>query len=147
LIAAFKLAQAALFVTVGIAALRLMHHDLPESLARLAHHLRFNPESRFIDFLMERASIVNDKLLRRIGFSLFAYATLGSVEGIGLYLEKAWAEYLTLLITASFLPFEIFEVYRRLTLMRSSLLIINVMVFLYLLKVLVERGKQKRIAR
>jgi uncharacterized membrane protein (DUF2068 family) len=122
-----------------------MHHDLPESLARLARHLRFNPESKFVDFLMDRASLMNDKLLRRIGFSLFAYATVGTIEGIGLYLEKAWAEYLTLLITASFLPFEIFEVYRRVNLMRSSLLIINVLVFAYLLKVLIDRGRQKRL--
>jgi uncharacterized membrane protein (DUF2068 family) len=112
-------------------------------LARLAHHLRFGPESRFVDFILERASLVNDKLLRRIGFSLFAYAALGTAEGIGLYLEKAWAEYMTLGITVSFLPWEIFEVFRRATLIRCSLLVVNILVFLYLLKVLVDRGRGK----
>ena len=62
----------------------------------------------------------------------------------GLYLEKAWAEYMTLGITASFLPWEIFEVFRRSTWVRLVLLIVNVLVFLYLLKVVVEREKQKR---
>ncbi|MGA2558482.1 MAG: DUF2127 domain-containing protein [Terracidiphilus sp.] len=142
LIAAFKLGQALLFVAVGVTALRLVHQDLPYFLARLAHHLRFGPESRFVDFILERASLVNDKLLRRIGFSLFAYAALGITEGIGLYLEKAWGEYMTLGITASFLPWEFFEAFRRATPMRLGLLVVNIMVFLYLLKVLVERGKQ-----
>jgi hypothetical protein len=44
------------------------------------------------------------------------------IEGVGLYLEKGWAEYLTLLITGSFLPWEVFEVIRRLTWIRASLL-------------------------
>jgi uncharacterized membrane protein (DUF2068 family) len=144
LIAAFKLGQALLFVAVGVTALRLIHQDLPYSLARLAHHLRFGPESRFVDFILERASLVNDKLLRRIGFSLFAYAALGITEGIGLYLEKAWAEYMTLGITASFLPWEFFEVFRRATYMRLGLLVVNILVFLYLLKVLVDRGRGKQ---
>jgi uncharacterized membrane protein (DUF2068 family) len=138
------LAQALLFVAVGVAALHMVHQDLPYSLARLAHHLRFNPESRFVDFILDRAAIVNDKLLRRIGFSLFAYAALGTAEGIGLYLEKGWGEYMTLIITASFLPFEIFEVVRRMTPIRSGLLVINILVFFYLLKVVIERGKHQR---
>jgi uncharacterized membrane protein (DUF2068 family) len=144
LIAAFKLGQALLFIAAGVSVLRLMHHDLPDLVLRWAHHMHFSPESHIVDFVLDRVSIVNDKLLRRFGVGLFAYAALGSVEGIGLYLEKAWAEYMTLGITASFLPWEIFEVFRRSTWVRVGLLIVNVLVFLYLLKVVVEREKQKR---
>jgi len=142
LIAAFKLAQAALFIAVGVSALRLVHHDLPDMLQRLAHHLHFSPESHFVDFILERAAFVNDKVLRRFSVGLFAYATLGAVEGIGLYLEKTWAEYMTLGITASFLPWEIFEVIRRLTYIRSALLVVNILVFFYLLKVVTERTRR-----
>lgn len=144
LIAAFKLAQAALFIAAGVSVLRLMHHDLSDMVLQWARHMHFSPESHFVDFVLDRVSILNDKLLRRFGVGLFAYATLGTVEGIGLYLEKAWAEYLTLGITASFLPWEIFEVVRRLTMTRCSLLVVNILVFLYLLKVVTERGKRER---
>jgi uncharacterized membrane protein (DUF2068 family) len=144
LIAAFKLAQALLFIAAGVSVLRLMHHDLSDLVLQWARHMHFSPESHFVDFVLDRVSIVNDKLLRRFGVGLFAYAALGSVEGIGLYLEKAWAEYMTLGITASFLPWEIFEVFRRTTWVRVGLLIVNVLVFLYLLKVVVERERQKR---
>jgi len=144
LIAAFKLAQALLFIAIGVGALRLVGKDLGDLLLRLAHHLRFGPESRFVDFILDRASIVNDRLLRRISFGLFAYAALGMTEGIGLYLEKVWAEYFTLGITLSFLPWEIFEVIRKVTPIRSGLLVVNVLVFFYLLKVVAEREKQKR---
>lgn len=145
LIAAFKVAQALLFIAFGVGALRLVHKDIGDALLRLAHHLRFSPESRFVDFILDRASIVNDRMLRRFSVAVFSYAALGMAEGIGLYLEKAWAEYMTLGITASFLPWEIFEVIRRVTPVRSGLLVVNILVFSYLLKVVVEKGKRLQI--
>ena len=52
LIAAFKLGQALLFFAMGIGAFRLLHKDIGGELTWLANHLRFNPESKFINFLL-----------------------------------------------------------------------------------------------
>jgi uncharacterized membrane protein (DUF2068 family) len=144
LIAAFKLAQALLFVAIGVGALRLLHKDVGDLLAKMADHLRFNPESRFVNFILDNAYRLDDRLLRRISVAVFFYASLDVIEGIGLYFERVWAEYLTLAITASFLPWEIFEVFRRVTWVRVSLFTVNVLVFMYLLKLVVERGKRFR---
>lgn len=144
LIAAFKLAQALLFLAIGVGAHRMLHQDIADQITLLADHLRFNPESRFVNFVLDRASLINDPLLRRIGLAAFCYAALGTVEGIGLFLEKAWGEFLVLAITISFLPFEIIEVFRRLTWVRVSLLTINTLVLIYLLRLLYEKGQQRR---
>jgi uncharacterized membrane protein (DUF2068 family) len=144
LIAAFKLSQAALFIALGVGAFRLVGKDVGDLLTRLAEHLHFTSEPRFIDFILEKSSLVNDHLLRRIGAAVFIYAGLDLIEGIGLYLEKTWAEYLTLAITASFLPWEIFEVLRRVTWIRSGLLTANALVVFYLLKMVIERGRERR---
>jgi uncharacterized membrane protein (DUF2068 family) len=144
LIAAFKLAQALLFIAIGVGALRLLHKDIGDLLTKLAEHLRFNPESRLVNFVLEKSSLVDDRMLRRIGAVVFIYAGLDVVEGTGLFLEKVWAEYLTLAITASFLPWEIFEELRRVTWIRSGLLVVNAMVLFYLLKLVVERGRGRR---
>lgn len=141
LIAAFKLAQALLFVAIGVGALQLLHKDVDDVLARLADHLRFNPESRFVNFILDKAALLDDRILRRIGAVVFIYAALDLTEGIGLYLEKVWAEYLTLAITASFLPWEIFEVFRKLTYFRVSLLVVNALVLIYLLKLVTDRAR------
>jgi uncharacterized membrane protein (DUF2068 family) len=142
LIAAFKLAQALLFVAVGVGALRLVGKDVGDELQRLVDHLRFNTEPRFINFLLEKANILDDHMLRRIGAVLFIYAGLDLIEGTGLILEKTWAEFLTLAITASFLPWEIFEVWRRFTPIRIGLLTVNALVVVYLLKLVA--GRQRR---
>jgi uncharacterized membrane protein (DUF2068 family) len=141
LIAAYKLLQALLFVAIGLGARHLLHKDAGDELSALADHLRFNPESRLVNFLLDKATLLNDPLLLRIGVVAFGYAALSMLEAIGLYLEKIWAEYLTLAITASFLPWEIFEIVRRLTWIRVSLLAANLLVFFYLLQLVADRER------
>lgn len=139
LIAAYKLLQALLFAAVGVGALRLLHKDIGDVLTDLATALRFNPESHIVNFLLDKASVLNDPILRRIGVAAFCYSGLSLAEGIGLYLERAWGEILTLIITASFLPWEVFEIIQKLTWIRVGLLVINFLVFLYLLKLVAAR--------
>ena len=138
LIAFYKGLQALLFVGLGFGALHLMHKDIDDVIGRLGDFLR-SPESRFVNFLYDRAWLINDPLLRRIGALAFSYAGLSLAEGIGLFLEKAWGEYLTLAITASFLPWEIFEVFHHHTWIRVGLLLINSLVFVYLMRLVVDR--------
>jgi uncharacterized membrane protein (DUF2068 family) len=141
LIAIYKGLQALLFVALGVGALHLMHKDIDQVIDQIGDMLRFNPESKFVNFLYDRSSLINDPLLRRIGALAFAYAGISLIEGIGLYLEKAWAEYLTLFITASFLPWEIFEVIHRHTWLRGGLLVVNTLVVVYLLRIVTNRRK------
>ena len=143
LIASYKTLQAVLFALIGLGARHMLHKDVGDELAALADHLRFNPESRLVNIVLDRASLLNDPLLRRIGILAFAYAAVSYVEGIGLYFEQVWAEYLTLIITASFLPLEIIEIFRRQTVFRFSLLGVNLLVFLYLLQLVTLKARDK----
>lgn len=144
LIAVYKFLHSLLFIALGVGALRLVGKDVGDILYRLASDLRFNPEGRFVNFVLDRASLLNDPMLRRISFAAFCYAGIGIAEGIGLYLEKAWGEFLTLIITASFLPWEIMEIMRRHTLVRVGLLVVNVAVLIYLCRVVWERQREQR---
>jgi uncharacterized membrane protein (DUF2068 family) len=144
LIAIYKFLHAAVFFAIGLGARHLLHKDVADELDLLARHLRFNPESHLINFILDKAALVNDPLLRRIGFLAFCYGTVTLIEAIGLYLEKAWGEFLTLAITASFLPWEIFEIVRHhFTWFKAGLLIINILVFVYLLRLVVDRGRHR----
>jgi uncharacterized membrane protein (DUF2068 family) len=147
LIAADKFLYALLFLVIGIGARRLLHKDVADQIILLADHLRFDPESRLVNFVLDKASLLNDPTLRRIGFVAFAYSGISLAEGIGLYLEKAWGEFLTLAITASFLPWEIFEIARRITWVRVSLLTINILIFIYLLRLVIDRARHRARVR
>jgi len=61
------------------------------------------------------------------------YAVVETIEAIGLWKERRWAEYLTVLATAGFLPLEIHELLKRVTVVRIGALIINVALIVWLI--------------
>ncbi len=140
LIGLFKLVKAVFFFCVGIGAMHLLHKDLSDEVIRLATALRFDPESRVVSLLMDKVDLIDVRRLREIGFATFAYSGLALTEGVGLLLEKVWAEYLTLILTVSFLPWELYELARRPSWFRLALLGINLAVLWYLVWLL----KRKR---
>ena len=132
LIGLFKLAKAIFFFCIGAGAVHLLHKDVGDEVTRLALRLRFDPESRLVALLLQKADLIDAHRLRQISVGTFGYSALALTEGIGLLLEKVWAEYLTLILTVSFLPWELFELFRKPDWFRLSLLIINLAVLAYL---------------
>jgi uncharacterized membrane protein (DUF2068 family) len=142
LIGLFKLGKAILFFALGVGAIHLLHKDIGDEVLRLATALKFDPESKFVTLLLDKADLIDAHRLKQIGFATFAYSALALTEGVGLMLEKVWAEYLTLCLTVSFLPWELYELGRQPNLFRLSLLLINLAVLWYLVWLL----RRKKIA-
>ena len=63
-----------------------------------------------------------------------AYAVVEWTEAIGLWLERRWAKYLTVLATAGFLPLEIRELLHRVTVLRVFALVVNVALLVWLVR-------------
>lgn len=59
------------------------------------------------------------------------YAGLLLVEGVGLWIEVAWAAYLTVSSTALFLPFEVYEVLQHVSMLRMMVLLVNLAIVIY----------------
>ncbi len=144
LIGIFKLIKSIFFFFIGVGAIHLMNKDLGDVVMRLAHDLRFDPESRVVALMLDKVDLIDATRLREIGFATFAYSGLALTEGVGLLLEKPWAEYLTLGLTISFLPWELFELARRPNWVRLGLLLLNLAVLWYLVWLL--RRKRMRSA-
>jgi uncharacterized membrane protein (DUF2068 family) len=142
-IGALKLLKASLFVLIGIGAVKLLHKDLVDLFSRGLTDLNFDPESRFVNMVLDKVALLNDHRLRLISTAIFCYAVLDVVEGAGLLLQKAWAEYLTIIITASFLPWELFEVVRHVTWIKLVLLIGNAAIVAYLVFDVRRRDRER----
>ena len=57
-----------MFIAVGVGAFPPSWiKDIGDLLTHLVEHLRFNPESRFVNFVLDKSSLVTDRVLRRIG--------------------------------------------------------------------------------
>ena len=62
-----------------------------------------------------------------------AYAALEAVEMVGLWFTKRWAEYLTFVATAVLIPFEVYELFNKVSVLKVVTFVVNVAVAAYLL--------------
>jgi len=60
------------------------------------------------------------------------YAVVETTEAVGLWKERRWAEYLTVVATAGFLPLEVHELLDRVTVLRVLALTVNVALIVWL---------------
>ena len=131
-IAAFKLLKGLVLIAVGIGALHLLHRDVAAIVEHWVNGFRIDPHNHYIDLLLEKLATVDDKKLRELSIGTFIYAGVFLTEGTGLAFRKRWAEYFTIITTASFLPLEVYELIRHATFPKGLALIINIAVVIYL---------------
>jgi uncharacterized membrane protein (DUF2068 family) len=82
---------------------------------------------------LERLVTLNVTTLRLIGLAAAVYAALEGAEAFGLWFQYRWAEYLTLVATAAFLPFEVYELSKTVSVLKVLALIVNLAIVFYLL--------------
>jgi uncharacterized membrane protein (DUF2068 family) len=133
LIAVFKLFKAALLIALGIGAFKLIHTDLAGLIGHWIEALRLDPGQHFLDAALARASHVRPEQIRKVGVGSFIYAALFMTEGLGLWMRKRWAEWLTVIITSSLVPIEIYEIHRHPSWAKVLVLGLNVAIVGYLI--------------
>ncbi|WP_066912493.1 DUF2127 domain-containing protein [Millisia brevis] len=67
-----------------------------------------------------------------IGLFVLALGALELVEAIGLWSGKRWGEYVAVVATSIFIPFEVYELIDRITFLRVAALVVNVFLVVYL---------------
>ena len=133
LIGLFKLVEAVFFFAVGLGVLHYLHRDLGDEVLNLATKLHQDAEGPLVRFLLDHVDELTSHRLKQIGVATFLYAGIRIAEGVGLVLEKLWAEYLTVGVTVSFLPWEMYEIVRHPDWFRVGLFVVNLAVLGYLL--------------
>jgi uncharacterized membrane protein (DUF2068 family) len=147
IIGAFKLLKGTLLLVAALGLLQFIHRDLQQCAEELISKFRVDPDNRYIAGFLEKLGLVNKLRLEELSGFTFFYSALLLTEGIGLLRQKRWAEYLTVVATASFIPLEIYELHRHITWIRVLVFAINIAILAYLIFILrKEKGKHGGIA-
>jgi uncharacterized membrane protein (DUF2068 family) len=133
IIGAFKLLKGLLLAAVALGALHLVHRDLAEAGLHFARRLHLDPEGHVVEPALRRLTGVDPWMLMRFSLGALAYAALLLTEGIGLLMAQRWAEYLTIVATASLIPLEVYELARHPNITRVTVLVVNLMIVIYLI--------------
>jgi uncharacterized membrane protein (DUF2068 family) len=133
LIAAFKFFKAALLVALGVGAFRLLHKDVARVVECWIGELGLDPANHFLDVILAKASTLGPAQIRKLGLGSFLYAGLFLTEGAGLWLLKRWAEWMTVIITGSLVPIEIYAIHRHPSPFKWVTFAVNVAIVVYLI--------------
>ena len=131
-IGAAKVAEALLFVLLGVGVIQLLQRGVVDELTRLILALRFDPEGRVASAVLNHAATMSPHRLKEISAVAFAHGALDLLEGVGLILTKVWAEFVTVAVSGFFLPLELYSLTRHVTWMRVTITVINLAVVAYL---------------
>jgi uncharacterized membrane protein (DUF2068 family) len=133
LIAIFKFLKAGLLLALGMGLFGLMNRNLGNVLQHWCDALRLDPGSHYVNLALEKATRVSPQQVRKLGLASFLYAGLFLAEGTGLWLRKRWGEWLTVIITSSLVPVEVYEIHRHPSWAKVVVLILNVAIVVYLI--------------
>jgi len=118
---------------VGIGALGLLHKDVAAIVEHWINVFRVDPHNHFINLLLMKLSILDDKRLKELSAGTFIYSAIFFTEGIGLALRQRWAEYFTIITTSSLLPLEVYELVKHASWGKVFALLVNLAVVAYLI--------------
>lgn len=130
-IAIIKLVKAVLLLILALRVFHMLNADASESVRKLAAHLRIDPENRIVQLILEKLTNLPPRALRNFGLISLFYSAELFAEGVGLWLNQAWAKYLLVVASGLFIPEEAYACVQHFAWERLTLLLVNVAVFAY----------------
>jgi len=132
-IAVMKLAKALILVGVGLGALKLLDAAAADRMYRWASVVAWRVGPKTGATVQQKLSTLHPSQLVLVAVVSLAYAALFIVEGVGLWIGKRWAEFLTIIAISSFAPFEVYELIRQVKWERGATLAVNLAIVGYLI--------------
>lgn len=137
-IALFKFFKTTLLIVIGLGALQLMRPDVAADAREWLSLLALRTERASVQDVIVWLADVQPQ---RLAYGSFAYAALFGAEGVGLWRDRLWAEYVTVVTTLSFIPFEIRHIVQHGHVIGVVALVINCAIAVYLLVRLARRRR------
>jgi uncharacterized membrane protein (DUF2068 family) len=132
-IALIEGAKGALVLLVGFGVLSLIHHDVQRFAERLVTHAHLNPAAHYPRIFIEAANQLTDARLLLIAGGAGTYALVRLIEAYGLWYARRWAEWFAALSAGIYVPFEIFELYKRVSWLSLAALLLNSTIVVFML--------------
>lgn len=140
-IAIYKLVKVLLLLGVAYGELKLRDGSLSATLVIWAAARPSGLEHEIVTRVLEWFSGLSETKIHALRFVTLTYAAVFAVEGVGLWMQKRWAEWLTTIITASLIPLEIWEFIDGPNLGKAAVIIANSVIVAYLVWHVRSKGR------
>jgi uncharacterized membrane protein (DUF2068 family) len=139
LIAIERSLRGVLLLAAGVYLLFHLSTDFGRVAERIIRSIDVDPRQHFFHRIVTRLHRLHAHQLRIVGLLALGYGDLELVEGVGLWLDQLWAEYLTVIATSLLIPFELYELVVHPTLWKAGGILVNVLIVAYLVWALRRR--------
>jgi uncharacterized membrane protein (DUF2068 family) len=131
-IAILKLIKGVMLFFLALGVFKLVRGDLETNLENFAGYLNIDPNNHYFQKIFSKMTNMSPNTIKAWGIGTFFYSLLFLIEGVGLLLQKRWAEYFTVFVTGSFVPLEVYELIKKFSAIKVLVLISNVAIVFYL---------------
>jgi uncharacterized membrane protein (DUF2068 family) len=142
-VAVLEALKGALVLLVGFGLLSLVHHDVQRFAERLVAHAHLDPTARFPRIFIHAASRLTDVRLWLIAAVAAGYSLVRFIEAYGLWYGRRWAEWFAALSGAVYIPYELFELYERVTWLRLGTLTLNLAIVTFMVYALFRTRRRR----
>lgn len=142
-IALYEAGKGALVLVTGLGLLSLLHHDIQHIVERLLLHLHLNPAARYPHIFLDAASQLTEPRMLLLAAGAAAYSAVRFIEAYGLWRERRWAEWFAAFSGGIYIPFELYELQARITLLSLGALLINMAIVVFMFYCVLQRRNGK----
>jgi uncharacterized membrane protein (DUF2068 family) len=142
LIALGQVAKGLLFLVMALITAQVAKApDLGAMVEQAIRWFHFDPDGDRAQRLLTWTMGVSHHQLKVFAAGMFSYAAIFLIEGIGLWFDRPWAEWLVVLATGVLVPWEIEHLITKPTVGVALMLIINLAVVLFLIRRIAARRR------
>ncbi|GGA23008.1 DUF2127 domain-containing protein [Dyella nitratireducens] len=142
-IAVYEVIKTLCLILVAFVAFGLHQEQNFERLVHTLEHLSLQDSSGMRWRMVELLQEMGPSKFMAIGIVALGYAAIFATEGIGLWLRKHWAEWFTVIATASLIPVEAYEVFHKFNWLKLGALIGNIAIVIYLVRIAMQPHGRK----
>ena len=142
-VAVFEFVKGTIVLLIGLGLLSLVHKDVEQAAEDLLRKLHLDPAWHYSQKLLEKAGTMDDAKLRKFAVLAFVMVAFRYLQAYGLWTEKHWAEWLTVLTAGFFVPLEIHHVLHRFTWLGLGVLVGNLAIVAYVAFILVQNHRER----
>jgi uncharacterized membrane protein (DUF2068 family) len=132
IIALYKLVKVSILVLAAWGELHLHDATLTATLLSWAANRPHGLEHNLVTKALVLLSGMSESRIHALRLLTLTYAAVFAVEGVGLWMQQRWAEWLTTIVTASLIPLEVWELVHNPSIGAGLVVIANTLIAVYL---------------
>jgi uncharacterized membrane protein (DUF2068 family) len=146
LIALYEAGKALVVLVAGFGFLSLINQGIQDHVENVVLFLHLNPAHKFPHILIDTLSNATNVQLWLLSSSSIVYAVVQLLLAYGLWYKRDWAAWFVVASTILYIPVEVYELVKKITIMRESIFFANVLLVIYLFASVAFKNKKKKTA-